>query len=91
MADKESINREASREATREVRHLVSMANDIADNLGFQADADAESAANSAGRIADHINRFWTPRMRALLLEYAAGGGQGLSVTLLPALEKLKT
>ena len=83
MADKESNNCEVN----REVRHLVSMANDIADNLGFRA----EEGDDSAARIADHINRFWTPRMRTLLLEYAAGGGQGLSVTLLPALKKLKT
>ena len=67
----------------REVSHLVSMANDIADNLGFHADSDE--------RIADHINRFWAARMRALLLDYAAGGGQELSKALLPALGKLKT
>lgn len=79
MADKESVNREVS----REVGHLVSMANDIADNLGFHADA--------AERIADHINRFWAPRMRALLLEYASTGGQGLSKAVLPALQKLKS
>jgi formate dehydrogenase subunit delta len=66
----------------REVAHLVSMANDIAANLGFHADADE--------RIADHINRFWAPRMRSLLLEYADGGGQGLSETLLSALGLLK-
>jgi len=58
------------------------MANDIAANLCFHADADE--------RIADHINRFWAPRMRTLLLEYAAGNGQGLSEALLPALAKLR-
>ena len=68
--------------ANQEIAHLVSMANDIAVNLGFHADADE--------RIADHINRFWAPRMRNLLLEYAAGGGQDLSDTLLPALGKLR-
>ena len=75
MANKETTN--------REVNHLVSMANDIADNLGFHADSDE--------RIADHINRFWAPRMRALLLGYAAGGGQELSKEILAALGKLKT
>ena len=49
---------------------------------GFQADA--------ADRIADHINRFWAPRMRKLLLAYAAGGGQDLSAALLPALKKIR-
>jgi formate dehydrogenase subunit delta len=58
------------------------MANDIAANLSFQADA--------ADRIADHINRFWAPRMRKLLLAHAAGGGQDLSAALLPALKKIK-
>jgi len=58
------------------------MANDIAVNLKFHADADE--------RIADHINRFWAPRMRKLLLEYASEGGQGLSENFLPALTKLK-
>jgi len=58
------------------------MANDIAANLSFQADAEE--------RIADHINRYWAPRMRKLLLEYAASDGQDLSAALLPALEKLR-
>ena len=69
-------------EDNREMRHLVSMANDIAANLSFHADADV--------RIADHINRFWAPRMRGLLLEYASGGGQDLAEALLPALGKLR-
>ena len=73
----------ANNETTKsEIEHLVSMANDIAMNLKFHADADE--------RIADHINRFWAPRMRSLLLEYAKNGGQGLSEALLPALEKLR-
>ena len=66
----------------RETAHLVSMANDIAANLCFQVDADE--------KIADHINRFWAPRMRTLLLEYAAENGQGLSEALIPALAKLR-
>ena len=68
--------------ANNEKKHLVSMANDIAVNLSFQAEADE--------RIADHINRFWAPRMRKLLIEYAASDGQGLSDELLPALKLLK-
>ena len=58
------------------------MANDIAVNLKFHTDA--------AERIADHINRFWAPRMRRLLLEYADEGGQGMSEHLLLALKVLK-
>jgi formate dehydrogenase subunit delta len=68
--------------ANTETTHLVSMANDIAANLSFQGDA--------SDKIADHINRFWAPRMRHLLIEYAADDGQGLSEALLPALEKIR-
>jgi formate dehydrogenase subunit delta len=68
--------------ANTETTHLVSMANDIAANLSFQGDA--------ADKISDHINRFWAPRMRKLLLEYAADDGQGLSEVLLTALEKIR-
>jgi formate dehydrogenase subunit delta len=68
--------------ARTEKDHLVSMANDITANLGFQADAEQ--------RIADHIDRFWAPRMRRLLLEYAAEDGGGLPPKLLAALDKLK-
>ena len=68
--------------ATDEKDRLVSMANDIAANLSFQADA--------TGKIADHINRFWAPRMRCLLLEYASDDGQDISEALLPALSKLR-
>ena len=65
-----------------EIQHLVSMANDIAANLSFENDADV--------RIADHINRFWAPRMRKLLLAYAASDGQGFSEELLTALKGIR-
>ena len=65
-----------------ETQHLVTMANDIAANLSFHADADE--------RIADHIRRFWAPRMRKLLLEYADSEGGGLSPEMTGALEKLR-
>ena len=75
MVDRNNMN--------NETKHLVSMANDIAANLSFQGDAET--------RIADHINRYWAPRMRKLLLEYAANDGQELADALLPALKKLQT
>ena len=68
--------------ANKETTHLVSMANDIAANLSFHADADE--------RIANHIRSFWAPRMRNLLLDYAAGNGEGLSPEMAGALEKLR-
>ena len=68
--------------ANTEIKHLVSMANDIAANLSFHTDAGE--------RTADHIRRFWAPRMRNLLLEYAAGNGEGLADATMDALDKLK-
>ncbi len=64
-----------------ETTHLVSMANDIAVNLRLHADADE--------RTTQHMKKFWTPRMRSLLLDYAQAGGSGLSTTLTAALKKL--
>ncbi len=69
--------------ASTEIDHLLKMANDIADNLAFQADADE--------RIADHINRFWAPRMRNMLIEHVANESPGLSETLRLAVSKLRT
>jgi formate dehydrogenase subunit delta len=68
--------------ANKETEHLVAMANDIAANLSFHADADE--------RIANHIRSFWAPRMRNLLLDYAAGNGEALSPEMAGALEKLR-
>ena len=65
-----------------EISHLISMANDIAANMSFQDDAP--------DKIAGHINRFWAPRMRKLLLEYAANDGEGLTEALLPALKNIR-
>ena len=69
--------------ANSEISHLITMANDIAANLGFQDEAEE--------RIADHINRFWAPRMRKLLIEYAANQSDGLSDSLLAALDKIRS
>ncbi|MFO1143561.1 MAG: formate dehydrogenase subunit delta [Amaricoccus sp.] len=48
---------------------LALMANQIARNLAVQGDARAIDAT------ADHIARFWDPRMRAAIAAYVAGGG----------------
>lgn len=64
-----------------ETAHLLSMAEDITINLGFHADAEA--------RIADHLKRFWAPRMRDLLLAYAEQHPDELSELLRAAVGKL--
>lgn len=52
---------------------LVYMANQIAREFGFQQPGQAAEAT------ADHLRKFWEPRMRGLLLEHARRGDEGLS------------
>ena len=52
--------------------HLVAMANDIADYFRAQG-----KEAAIAG-IANHIRRYWTPRMQAKLSAYLDQGQGGL-------------
>jgi formate dehydrogenase subunit delta len=53
--------------------HIVQMANDIGNF--FRAETDRQVAI--AG-ISNHINKFWTRRMRQKLLEYVQHGGNEL-------------
>ena len=53
--------------------HIVQMANDIGNF--FRAEPDRQAAL--AG-ISNHINKFWTRRMRQKLLEYVQQGGTEL-------------
>jgi formate dehydrogenase subunit delta len=53
--------------------HIVQMANDIGNF--FRAETDRQVAI--AG-ISNHINKFWTRRMRQKLLEYVQHGGTEL-------------
>ena len=50
---------------------LVYMANQI--GKFFTSQGEAEAAAG----IADHLKRFWDPRMRAQILAYLDAGGEG--------------
>jgi len=63
---------------------LVHMANQIAD---FFAAYPREQAV--AG-VADHLRKFWDPRMRAALIAYAQGGGPGLRDLAAAAIVKLE-
>ena len=59
---------------------MIMMANQIATFFKTQPRTDAPA------KIADHINDFWEPRMRAQLIQYAAGaGGAGLDPTVVDA------
>jgi formate dehydrogenase subunit delta len=53
--------------------HLVEMVNEIA------AFFDGEDPANGAANVANHLRRYWDPRMRKQIVELAARGGEGLS------------
>ena len=54
-------------------QHLVAMVNEIA---AFFA---GEEAGTAAANVANHLRRYWDPRMRRQILEHARNGGEGLS------------
>ncbi len=62
---------------------LVKMANQIGDFFGSQRHSDG------AAGVADHIKKFWDPRMRAGIMEHVAHGGAGLNPLVLEALKLL--
>ena len=64
---------------------LVYMANQIAREFAAQRPHEAAQATY------DHLWHFWDPRMRALILEHAAAGGEGLDPSALKAVEKLRS
>jgi formate dehydrogenase subunit delta len=51
---------------------LVTMANQIAKNLAFQ------TGDKVVGATADHIRRFWDPRMRAQIIDHVEKGAEGM-------------
>jgi formate dehydrogenase subunit delta len=55
------------------VEHLVQMANDI--GHFFAAEPQRSDAVSG---IANHIRRFWDPRMRRQILAHLQAGGAGL-------------
>jgi len=61
---------------------LVRMANDISNFFRIQPEGDAVAGT------ADHIRRFWDPRMRAKMAEHLAHGGAGLNAIALKAAER---
>jgi len=67
------------------VEHLVKMANDIGDF--FRAEPER---ADAVAGIANHLQRFWDPRMRRAIMNYASEGGEGLNDLVREAVAKLK-
>jgi formate dehydrogenase subunit delta len=56
-----------------DAEHLVTMVNEIA---AFFAGEDPGKAAEN---VANHLRRYWDPRMRKQIVEHATHGGEGLS------------
>ena len=59
--------------------HLVKMANEISNF--FRLKPEEQAVAGTA----NHIKRFWDPRMRAKMAEHLAHGGEGLNPLALKA------
>ena len=66
------------------IERLVAMANDIA--AFFAAEPDPDSAAD---QVANHLKKFWEPRMRAEIQRCLQQGGAGLSPLARRGVERL--
>lgn len=66
------------------IEKLVYMANQIGKFFAAQGDE-----AMVAG-VADHLKKFWDPRMRAQILAHLDAGGAGLDANVAAAVAKLR-
>ena len=64
---------------------LVRMAEQIAANMNYTDDSELVAA-----KIADHLARFWDPRMQEALRTYNLGNPGSLSKELSTAVESLQ-
>lgn len=70
---------------TVRVDKLVRMAQQIADNNSFTPDVDVVAA-----RVADHIQRFWDPRMKQQIIDYANSGEAQLTPVVARAVSQIR-
>ena len=66
------------------IERLVAMANDIA--AFFAVEPDQDSAAE---QVANHLKKFWEPRMRNEIRRFVEQGGTGLSPLAKRGVERL--
>lgn len=67
------------------IDHLVKMANEI--GSFFVTANDEETAAKL---IADHLKRFWDPRMRKQVIAHLGQGGEGFTPAVAKAISQLR-
>lgn len=70
---------------TVRVDKLVRMAQQIADNNSFTPDVDVV-----AGKVADHIQRFWDPRMKQEIIRYAQSDEAQISQVVARAVSQIR-
>jgi formate dehydrogenase subunit delta len=63
---------------------LVTMANQIGQFFSPQREGDAVAA------IANHLQKFWDPRMRTAIIAHLERGGEGLEEPVRQAVRRLK-
>lgn len=63
---------------------LIYMANQIGKFFASQRKSDATAS------IANHLEKFWDPRMRAAIITHTEAGGAGLDPPVLDAVRMLK-
>lgn len=63
---------------------LVTMANQIGRFFRSQG------SGGGAEATADHLRKFWDPRMRAAILRHLEAGGEGLDPVVVEALRRLR-
>ena len=70
--------------ATSTNERLVTMANQIGQFFVPQRRGDPAAA------IADHLRKFWDPRMRAAIVAHLEAGGEGLDGPVREAVRRLR-
>ncbi len=69
-----------------DIAHLVKMANEI--GAFFESASDP---AEGVRAVANHLRRYWEPRMRKAIMAHAAAGGSGLSAMARQAVLQLES
>ena len=66
------------------VQLLVTMANDISNF--FASDPNKDAAVD---QVANHMKKFWEPRMREAIRRHVSAGGEGMSSLAIQAVKRL--